>query len=205
VTFHPRRFDPAQPVCGLCAAALQSLSDEALIGCIAARNEAALRVLFARHQVRIYRFVLRYVADRHLAEDVVSDVFLDVWCRAVRFEARSLALTWLLAIARLKALSARRRRKAEPLEAAAAIADPCDDPEMAARRKDQGEVLRDCLARLSADHREIVDLVYYHGMSVAEVAQIAGIPENTVKTRMFHARKRLSGLLAAVGVGSSAP
>jgi RNA polymerase sigma-70 factor (ECF subfamily) len=204
VTFHPRRIDAAHPVCH-CAAAIQSLSDEALMGCIAARNEAALRVLFARHQVRIYRFVLRYVADRQLAEDVVSEVFLEVWCRAARFEARSLALTWLLAIARRKALSVRRRRSGEPLDVAAAIADPADDPELAARRKNQGEVLRACLARLSTAHREIVDLVYYHGMSVAEVAHIAGIPENTAKTRMFHARKHLHALLAAVGIAHSAP
>ena len=205
MTFQPLRINAAQAVPRHWPGAMQSLSDEALVGCIAAHNDDALRVLFARHRVRIYRFILRFVPDRHLAEDLVSEVFLEIWRHAGRFQARSLALTWLLAIARLKALSARRRRQDETLDQAATIVDSGDDPEIAIRRKNQSEVLRDCLSRLSVEHREIVDLIYYHGMSIAEVADIVGIPENTVKTRMFHARKRLSGLLATAGVDASPP
>jgi RNA polymerase sigma-70 factor (ECF subfamily) len=155
--------------------------------------------------VRIYRFVLRFVRDRQLAEDLICEVFLDVWRRASTFEARSAASTWLLAIARFKALSALRRRGDAQLddEMVAAIADTGDDPEITIRKK--GEILRHCLARLSPDHREIIDLVYYQGMAIGEIAEIVGIPDNTVKTRMFHARKRLSVLLNAAGVDRSRP
>jgi len=161
-----------------------------------------MQVLFARHHVRVYRFVLRLVRNEATAEDLISDVFLDVWRQASRFEGRSAVSTWLLAIARFKALSAMRRRKDDELdeEAANAIADPSDDPEVAMEKKDKGEILRKCMTALSPEHREIVDLVYYHEKSVEEVAEIVGIPENTVKTRMFYARKKLAELLKVAGV-----
>jgi RNA polymerase sigma-70 factor (ECF subfamily) len=186
---------------------MQPTSDEALIGRIAAGDKLAMQVLFARHHVRVYRFVLRLVRNQTLAEDLISEVFLDVWRQAGRFEARSAVSTWLLAIARFKALSSLRKRSEEELdeEAAAAVEDPGDDPEVAVQKKDKSEVLRKCIAQLSAEHREIVDLVYYHEKSVEEVAQIVGIPENTVKTRMFYARKRLSELLKAAGVDRGWP
>ena len=181
---------------------MQTTSDEALIGRIAAGDKLAMQVLFARHHVRVYRFVLRLVGDPSRAEDLISEVFLDVWRQADRFEARSQVSTWLLAIARYEALSALRRRPDEELdeETAQAIEDPGDDPEVAMQKKDTSEVLRECLTKLSAEHREIVDLVYYHEKSVEEVAKIVGVPENTVKTRMFYARKRLGELLKAAGV-----
>jgi RNA polymerase sigma-70 factor, ECF subfamily len=186
---------------------MQATSDEALIGRIATGDKVAMQVLFARHHVRVYRFVLRLVRDQTQAEDLISEVFLDVWRQAGRFEARSAVSTWLLAIARYKALSALRRRPDEELdeETAAAIEDPGDDPETALEKKDKGEILRKCLTALSPEHREIIDLVYYHEKSVEEVAEIVGIPENTVKTRMFYARKRLAELLKAAGVDRGWP
>ena len=78
--------------------------------------------------------------------------------------------------------------------------DPADDPEATLAIKHRGEILRNCLTRLSPRHREIIDLVYYHEKSVQEAADILGVPGNTVKTRMFHARKKLSELLEARGV-----
>jgi RNA polymerase sigma-70 factor, ECF subfamily len=112
-----------------------------------------------------------------------------------------------LAITRFKALSALRRRKDAELdeEAANAIEDGSDNPEMAVQKKDTGEALRKCLAGLTAEHREIVDLVYYHEKSVEELAEIVGIPENTVKTRLFYARKKLAELLEAAGVDRGWP
>ena len=86
-----------------------------------------------------------------------------------------------------------------------AIADQADDPEVVLAKKDKGAVLRQCLTKLSAEHREIVDLVYYHEKSVEEVAGIVGIPEATVKTRMFYARKKLSELLKEQGIDRGWP
>ncbi|HEY6255260.1 MAG TPA: sigma-70 family RNA polymerase sigma factor [Xanthobacteraceae bacterium] len=182
-------------------------SDEALVARIAAGDRLAMRALFARHQVRIYRFALRLLRDQALAEDLISEVFLEVWRHAAQFEARSRASTWLLAIARFKALAWLRRRGEAPLDeaTAGAIPDTSDDPEATIRKKQQGQTLRRCLTRLSPKHREIVDLVYYQGMAIAEVARIVGIPESTVKTRMFHARKQLADLLTAAGLERSAP
>ena len=186
---------------------MQATSDEALIGRIAAGDKLAMHLLFARHHVRVYRFVLRFVRDESLAEDLISEVFLDVWRQAGRFERRSSVGTWLLAIGRYKALSALRRRPGQPLdeERTAAIEDPADDPEIAVQKKDKSEILRKCLNGLSVEHREIIDLVYYHEKSVEEVAGIVGIPANTVKTRMFYARRRLSELLKAAGLDRGWP
>jgi RNA polymerase sigma-70 factor, ECF subfamily len=176
-------------------------SDAALIAKVAAGNRLAMQVLFARHHARVYRFIFRLLGSEAAAEDLTSEVFLGVWRHAHRFEARSSVTTWLLAIARYKALAELRRRPELACdEAATQTSDPADDPEATFAIKHRGEIVRDCLGRLSRRHREVIDLVYYHGKSVQEAAAILGIPGNTVKTRMFHARKNLSELLAARGV-----
>jgi len=177
-------------------------TDDVLIARIADGDRLAMQALFARHHVRVYRFVLRLVRNEATAEDLISEVFLDVWRQAGRFEGRAAVSTWLMAIARFKALSALRRRSDEELdeETAAAIEDTDDTPEVALAKKDKGAVLRRCIEGLSTDHREIVDLVYYHEKSVEEVAMIVGIPEATVKTRMFYARKKLGEMLKAQGI-----
>jgi RNA polymerase sigma-70 factor (ECF subfamily) len=159
-------------------------------------------VLFARHHVRVFRFVLRLVRHEAAAEDLISEVFLDVWRQAGRFEGRAAVSTWLLAIARFKALSSLRRKPEQELdeETAETIEDEADTPDVTLEKKDKSALIRKCLQGLSAEHREIVDLVYYHEKSVEEVAEIVGIPENTVKTRMFYARKKLAELLKAQGI-----
>ena len=186
---------------------MQAPADEALIGRIARGDRLAMQVLFARHHVRIYRFVLRLLRDEMAAEDVIGDVFLDVWRQASRFEGRSAVSTWLIAIARFKALSLLRKRRDDGLDAetAESIEDTADDPERAVTKQDKGEKLRKCLAGLSPEHREIIDLVYYHEKSVEEVARIVGIPENTVKTRMFYARKKLGELCRMAGIDRGWP
>jgi len=180
----------------------QARSDEALIGAIAAGDRRAMQALYARHNVRIYRFVLRLTNDSSLAEDIVSEVFIDVWRGAEGFKVKSRVSTWMLAIARHKTLSALRRRSDEQLDedAAAAIADPADDAETTANNRDRSAIVQRCLSQLSALHREVLDLVYYHEKSVDEVAEIVGAPVNTVKTRMFYARKRMQTLLEAAGL-----
>ena len=174
-------------------------SDESLIQRIATGDQLAMRALFARHQIRLYRFLARIVQDETLAEDLVSDVFLDVWRQAASFEARSSVSTWLLAMGRYKALSALRRRRDVELDdkMASALVDSADNPETALQKKNNSGVVRQCVAALSPAHGQIIDLVYYHEKSVSEVAEILAIPEATVKTRMFYARKRLGDLVMA--------
>jgi len=176
--------------------------DAALIQLIAAGDKHAMHILFARHNVRVFRFVVRFVGDKSSAEDLVSEVFLDVWRQAGRFQGRSQVTTWLLAIARNKALSALRGRSNEGLDedAAAGIEAPQDNPEVTLQNRQKAEILLNCLTKLSPAHREVTDLVYYHEKSIDEVAEITGLPQNTVKTRMFYARKRIAELMAAQGI-----
>jgi RNA polymerase sigma-70 factor, ECF subfamily len=86
-------------------------SDDALIKAIAAGDRSAMRTLYDRHNMRLYRFILRIVADAGRAEDLVSEVFVDVWSQAGRFEGRSQVSTWILSIAHFKALTARHRHR----------------------------------------------------------------------------------------------
>ena len=186
---------------------MQAPADEVLIGRIARSDRLAMQVLFARHHVRVFRFVLRLLHDEALAEDVISETFLDVWRQAGRFEGRSTVSTWLIAIARFKALSMLRKRREEELddETANSIEETADGPETAVTKMDKSARLRKCLSALSAEHREVIDLVYYHEKSVEEVAEIVDIPENTVKTRMFYARKKLGELCRAAGIDRGWP
>ncbi len=181
-------------------------SDETLIAQIALGNKLAMRALFARHQVRVYRFALRTVRDSALAEDVVSETFIDAWQHAGRYEGRSSVSTWLLGIARHKALTASNRRTTESLDSEMVmnVVDPANDPEAELGHKDTGSVIRRCLAAMSPEHAEIIDLVYYQEKSIKEIAEILAIPENTVKTRMFYARKRLATMVAAEGIDRAA-
>jgi len=181
------------------AAATETFSDEVLIRRIANGDQLAMRTLFARHRLAIYRWLLRLVDDEALADDLLSDVFLDVWRKAGSFERRSSVSTWLLAIARHKALSARRRRTDVELnnDLASMVADPADSPELVLEKKKREELLRHSMARLSPEHGEVIDLTYYHGKSIKEIAEIVGINEATVKSRTFYARKRLAQLVAS--------
>ncbi|MBR0698900.1 sigma-70 family RNA polymerase sigma factor [Bradyrhizobium sp. 62B] len=182
--------------------AAQATSDDMLLESIADGNRTAMHILYCRHNVRVYRFILRIVRDATAAEDLVSQVFLDVWRTAGQFQGRSQVSTWLLSIARFKALTAMRQRRFEDIdqEDVRQIPDGNDTPETSLDRSDTSAILRACVQKLSPAHREIINLVYYHEKSVEEVGQIIGIPQSTVKTRMFYARKQLAELLKGAGV-----
>jgi len=186
--------------------AAQATSDEMLLESIADGSRTAMHILYSRHHVRVYRFILRIMRDATMAEDLASQVFLDVWRTASQFEGRSQVSTWLLSIARFKALTALRQRRHEDIdqEDMLEIADEADTPEASLDRSNTSAILRACVARLSPAHREIINLVYYHEKSVEEVGEIIGIPQSTVKTRMFYARKQLADLLRGAGVDSLA-
>jgi RNA polymerase sigma-70 factor, ECF subfamily len=181
--------------------ARRDVPDTTLIARIATGDRLAMHALFARHKTRVYRFILRLVGDGASADDLTSEVFLAVWRNAPKFRGHAAASTWLLAIARFKALAELRRRRdiaPEPVETDAT--DPAADPETCWADKHRDTILRKCLRALSPEHHTIIDLVYYHEKSVQEVAAIVGIPCATVKTRMFYARKKLAALLATQGV-----
>jgi RNA polymerase sigma-70 factor, ECF subfamily len=136
-----------------------------------------MQMLFARHNVRLFRLV---PSNRQKPRGNLGSGL------------ESTGLT----------LSAVRRRSTEELDedAAGAIEDPQDNPEVTMQNRQKTEILLNCLAQLSPAHREIIDLVYYHERSIDEVAEIVGVPQNTAKTRMFYARKRIAELMAALGI-----
>lgn len=181
--------------------------DRELISRIAAQDRAAMQALFARQNVRVFRFLVRRLRNEAIAEEVTNEVFLDVWRQAGRYEGRSSVSTWMLAIAHNKAMSVMRKRTEDELEddMVNELADSGDDPERHAQKMSKAALIRQTIDALSDEHRQVIDLVYYHEKSVREVAEIAAIPEATVKTRMHYARKKLGEKLKEAGVDRGWP
>lgn len=182
-------------------------SDRELVGRVARGDRAAVRLLFIRHHARIFRFAARRTGSESMADDIANETFLELWRQAAKFEGRSEVSTWLLGIARFKALSAMRRRGEDALDDGQAeqVADEADTPEVAAMKEDKGAALRRLVDALPHEHRTVVDLAYYHGRSVTEIGEILDIPVATVKTRMFYARKKLGAALRDAGIDRGWP
>ena len=176
-------------------------SDNDLMKRIASGDRAAVRLLFMRHHARVYRFAARQTGSDNMADDIANEVFLEVWRKASSFEFRSEVSTWLLGIARFKILSARRKRKEDELDdlQAERLEDQGDTPEVVSMKLDKAAALRQCVDGLSAEHKAVIDLAYYHGRTVTEIGEILSIPVATVKTRMFYARSKLGEALKAAG------
>ena len=186
----------------------QASDDRALIRAIAGGDAKALERLFSRNQTRVFRYLVRVVRNEAVAEELMNEVFLAAWQGAGRYEGRSEPTTWLLSIAHNKAVSALRKKREVSGgfdEASAELEDTDDSPEVTAQKSDKSAQIRAAMTGLSAEHREILDLVYYQEQSISEAAEVLGIPEATVKTRMFYARKKLSELLKERGVDRGWP
>jgi len=179
--------------------------DLLLIRRIAARDRQAFESLYLSYHDRVTRFLLRLTRRADLAEELFNDVMLVVWQKAPSFRERSRVSTWVLGIAYRKGLKALRRLKRQPeqftLTAVEAVeaAPSSRDPES----RELAEWLDRGLASLSPEHRMVIELAYYLGHSCAEISEIAKCPVNTVKTRMFHARKKLREILPPLGSSGS--
>jgi RNA polymerase sigma-70 factor (ECF subfamily) len=167
---------------------------------IARADEAAFRDLYRGFSRRLYAYALRQLGDPAQAEEIVADTLYEVWRQPTRFRGDSQFSTWLIGIARNKVLMAfRSRRPDEKHEDIAEVAEvmPSEDAsafELLAQQQ-RHEGVRHCMDKLSDEHRECIHLVFYEGMALAEVAGVQGCPENTVKTRLFHARQKLKNCL----------
>lgn len=162
----------------------------------AAGDQEAFRELYDKYYRRVFGFVFKFLRQPDLVEEVVDDVLLAVWRGAGRFDGRSKPSTWILGIAYRQALKAisRKERSAAPLPELPKARSP-ETPESIMSRREAAGALGRGLAALSSDQRAVVELTFYHGLSYREVAEVVGCPVNTVKTRMFHARRRLRDLL----------
>jgi RNA polymerase sigma-70 factor (ECF subfamily) len=171
-----------------------------LLARIERADEAAFRELYRAFARRIYAYVLRHLGDPAQAEEIVSDTLYEVWKAPTRFRGDAQFSTWLIGIARNKILMAFRSRKPDSrhvdiddVAEVVAADDPSAFDVLAEQQRREG--VRHCMDRLSDEHRECMHLVFYEGLSLAEIAQVQSCPEGTVKTRLFHARQKLKNCL----------
>jgi RNA polymerase sigma-70 factor (ECF subfamily) len=185
---------------------LEQMCDRELVMRIAAGDRDAMGVLYARHHEGVYRLARRIARSRQAAEDIASDVFLDVWRSAGDFEHQCETATWLFAIARNKSIGVVRRNRTEPLdeEAMLLIEDEADGPDVLLYKQDARSALRRCVEDLSPAHRSVIELVYFQEKSIVEAAATSGIALGTVKTRLFYARERLAEMLGVQEVPAAA-
>lgn len=171
--------------------------DEAeLLRRIAIRDRSAFDVLYRAYFYRLSRFLEQITHRPYLNEEIINDTMVVVWRKAHTFNGTSRVSTWIFAIAWRTALKALTRLgAATEITADETPASAVDEPENAFVRREWRERIARALATLSAEHRAVVELTYYHGCAYREIAQIVGCPVDTVKTRMFHARRKLKELL----------
>ena len=164
-----------------------------LITQIARGDRAAFERLFRAYEVRLYRYLFAMLHVKEQAEELVNDVMVEVWRGAPKFRNESKPSTWLYGIAYHKAIDALRKRKppAAELRTIAAVPDPRPNPEESAIAGALRNDLDAALRSLSPEHRAVVELALTQGYSYQQISEIAGCPVNTVKTRMFHARRHL--------------
>jgi RNA polymerase sigma factor (sigma-70 family) len=166
--------------------------DAQLLERIAARDLKAFEQLYRHYQPRLARFLVNIVNRPQLVEEVLNDTMMAVWSTAANFRGASKVSTWIFAIAYRQGVKARTRWD-EPLPDLPDNDQPSGDasPHELLHHSRSHDVLVEAMKDLSADHRAVVDLTYFHGMGYREIAEIMGCPVDTVKTRMFHARRKL--------------
>ena len=173
------------------------LDERELLERIKAHDVDAFERLYRLYQPRLARFLINLLRRPQLVEEVLDDTMMVVWQTAASFRGTSKLSTWVFAIAYRKALKARARWP-DPVEDAEqdrrVSNDPLPDADL--DRSRIHEALRSAMSTLSAEQRAVVDLTYFHGLGYREIAEILSCPVDTVKTRMFHARRRLKQALS---------
>ncbi len=176
---------------------LAALTDIELIKRLAAGDESALDVLYARHAAALTRYLRQLSRDPLEADEILQDTFVAAWTSAKRFEGRSTVRTWLFSIAR-RQWRDRHRRHALDLNADAdldQLTDPAPTPDEVALDAVASEELSALVERLSPAHREVLALAFVDELSYAEIAQVLEVPVGTVKSRLNHAKQALKKLL----------
>jgi RNA polymerase sigma-70 factor (ECF subfamily) len=180
------------------SAAASDLRDRGLIERIARQDRAALKELYLIYHRRLARFLTRVTSRYDLAEEIINDTFWVVWQRAGDFRGASYVSTWIMGIAYRRGLKALKRASVAHAGAQHDVGEEgagSHEPWSAAERR---EWLSTALERLPSEQRLVLELAYHLGHSCEEIAEIMKCPVNTVKTRMFHARKKLKVLLPAL-------
>jgi RNA polymerase sigma-70 factor (ECF subfamily) len=176
----------------------QTASDaenRALLRAIAAGDRAAFETLYTRHSTRILSYLIGQLGERLLAEEILQDVMLTVWQSAGRFRGESTVYTWMLIIARNKAISARRSKKPPPAPLNETTASQLPGPAQAVEQGEQRDLILVALQQLPSEQRETLELVFYHNLTGSEVAAVMGVALGTVKSRLHRAKQMMGYLL----------
>ena len=187
------------------SAAQRAAEEIAWIHRVGGGDRDALGLLYQRYASRIFRFAIRMINDEAKAEELVNDVMMEVWKSAASFEGRSSASTWILGIARFRSLNAIRGKRLDTVEFDQAP-EPVDEQQDSSRATSDAQLralLRRNLQRLPDEQREVIELTFFQGCSYPEIAEILQCPENTVKTRMYHAKAKLKPWLSRLGLATA--
>lgn len=169
--------------------------ERALLARIAARDGAAMKELYLLYHRRLARFLMRLTSRYDLAEEIINDTFWVVWTHAGDFRGASRVSTWILGIAYRRGLKTLRYAGPSPVACEVEAEAATDEP---TQREELTEWLDLALRRLPLEQRMVIELAYHVGHSCEEIASIMQCPTNTVKTRMYHARRKLRTLLTAL-------
>lgn len=177
-----------------------------LLARVADGDRSAFAALYRRYRRPLSAYLARLTGRVEEVEELVDDTLLVVWERAGDFRGRSRPSSWIFGIAHRKGLKSLERRSRRGGDASLAeISEPSHrrTPDRAWDRRELAELVGEALSRLPAEQRSVVVLTYHHGLSYPEIAEVVGCPVGTVKSRMFHARRKLAGLLPELGVGAN--
>jgi RNA polymerase sigma-70 factor, ECF subfamily len=176
------------------------MPDHELLTAVAAGDQSAFERLYERFEKRAFQYALSIVRDRFVAEEVLVDAMTSVWHGAGRFNGQSQVSTWILGIARHKALDALRKhaknRQDDPLEESGELVDELETPAESLERASSANLTRRALGLLTADHQEILRLAFFEELPYEDIAALLSIPLNTVKTRVHYAKQHLKRHLA---------
>ena len=167
-----------------------------LVARVATGDTHAFDTLYRLYEKRVYHYIRTFIRDTSLAEEIVGEVMFALWRGACTFTHQSRVSTWIFGIARHKALDAVRRhgkidQSTAPLDDVPDLPSQQETPIEGIQREQLGIVTRQALSKLSAEHQEILRLVFYEELPYEEIALLLTIPENTVKTRVFYAKQQL--------------
>ncbi|WP_266171757.1 RNA polymerase sigma factor [Dyella subtropica] len=173
------------------------LDEVALLGRVAAEEMEAFEVLYLTYRPRLLRFIQGMLRQRPLVDEVLDDTMMVVWRKAHTYNHSSKVSTWIFAIAYRQALKALTRPESAPVLDPPESASLAPEPELECQQRELHRQIALALEALSPEHRAVIELTYYLGYSCREIAEIMDCPVDTVKTRMFYARRKLRALLEA--------
>lgn len=178
-------------------------SEPDLLEAVAAGDLASFERLYRLYDTRVFQYVRTLVRDQTVAEEIVGDVMLAVWRGAGTFSRTARVSTWIFGIARHKALDALRRSSRHQhdtvMDEATDFPHSQEGPIEEVHRREVAALTQQALTRLSPEHQEVLRLVFYEELPYEEIAALLAIPTNTVKTRVYYAKRHLKQQLEKLG------